>query len=222
MGSVLHKVYNSRYSGERLARSKELALKTPAPKLKGMTQLLIDWSNGDTGALDKLVPLVHEELRKLAHHYMSHERADHTLQTSALVNEAYLRLVDQQHVRWENRAHFFGVAAQAMRQILVEYARQRGATKRGGGALRIEFDEAAVLAKEPATDLIALDEALKELTALDERKARVVELRFFGGLSVEETAEVLSVHPNTVLRDWSMAKAWLRRELTRGGEHYGC
>jgi RNA polymerase sigma-70 factor (ECF subfamily) len=196
-------------------------LKSPAPTLQGMTQLLIEWSNGDRSALDKLVPLVHEELRKLGHHYMSQERADHTLQTSALVNEAYLRLVDQRHMRWENRAHFFGIAAQSMRQILVEYARQRAAAKRGGGAHRVELDQTAVFSKEPATDLVALDEALRELAVFDERKSRVVELRFFGGLSVEETAEVLNIHPNTVGRDWRVAKAWLRRELNHGKQHGG-
>ncbi|HUQ34578.1 MAG TPA: sigma-70 family RNA polymerase sigma factor [Pyrinomonadaceae bacterium] len=178
-----------------------------------MTQLLIDWSNGDKSALDRLVPLVHEELRKLAHHYMSKERSDHTLQTTALVNEFYLRLVDQQSVSWENRAHFFGIAARSMRQILVEYARRRESAKRGGGRERIELDEAALLSKEPDTDLIALDEALNELAAIDERKSRVVELRFFGGLGVEEIAEALHVHSNTVVRDWDMAKAWLRRRL---------
>jgi RNA polymerase sigma factor (TIGR02999 family) len=181
-----------------------------------MTQLLIDWSNGDKSALDKLVPLVHEELRKLAHHYMSKERSGHTLQTTALVNEVYLRLVDQQSMSWENRAHFFGIAARSMRQILVEYARGREAAKRGGGRERVELDEAALLSKEPAMDLITLDEALKELAAIDERKSRVVELRFFGGLSVEEIAEALNVHSNTVLRDWDMAKAWLRRQLGPG------
>jgi RNA polymerase sigma factor (TIGR02999 family) len=179
-----------------------------------MTQLLIDWSNGDRTALDKLMPFVHDELRKLAHHYMSKERSGHTLQTTALVNEAYLRLVDQKSVRWENRAHFFGIAAQSMREILVEYARRRAAQKRGGDAQRIELDEAALLSDQPATDLVALDEALRELAAFDERKSRVVELRFFGGLTVEETAEVLGIHANTVIRDWDMAKAWLRRQLT--------
>lgn len=186
-----------------------------------ITQLLIDWGNGDKTALNKLMPLVHEELRKLAHHYMRQERAGHTLQTSALVNEAYLRLVDQPNVRWESRAHFYGIAAQAMRQILVEYARGRAAAKRGGGIRRVELDEATILMNEPAAELVALDEALKNLSALDERKSRVVELRFFGGMSVEETAEVLDIHPNTVVRDWSMAKAWLRRELEHGESHGG-
>ncbi|MDT5062750.1 MAG: hypothetical protein QOH63_3209 [Acidobacteriota bacterium] len=187
-------------------------------KPKEISQLLVEWSNGDKPALDKLVPLVHEELRKLAHHYMNRERSDHTLQTTALVNEVYLRLVDRQNARWENRAHFFGIAAQSMRQILVEYARQRGAAKRGGDAQRVELDEAALVSKETDMDLVALDEALKELAAFDERKSRVVELRFFGGMSVEETAEALGVHVNTVVRDWDVAKAWLRRQLKRGAD----
>jgi RNA polymerase sigma factor (TIGR02999 family) len=187
-------------------------------KPKEISQLLVEWSNGDKPALDKLVPLVHEELRKLAHHYMNRERSDHTLQTTALVNEVYLRLVDQQNARWENRAHFFGIAAQSMRQILVEYARQRGAAKRGGDAQHVELDEAALVSKETDMDLVALDEALKELAAFDERKSRVVELRFFGGMSVEETAEALGVHVNTVVRDWDVAKAWLRRQLKRGAD----
>jgi RNA polymerase sigma-70 factor (ECF subfamily) len=187
-------------------------------KPKEISQLLVEWSNGDKPALDKLVPLVHEELRKLAHHYMNQERSDHTLQTTALVNEVYLRLVDRQNARWENRAHFFGIAAQSMRQILVEYARQRGAAKRGGNAQRVELDEAALVSKETDMDLVALDEALKELAAFDERKSRVVELRFFGGMSVEETAEALGVHVNTVVRDWDVAKAWLRRQLKRGAD----
>ena len=178
-----------------------------------MTQLLIDWSNGDQSALEKLMPLIHGELRKLAHHYMSRERAGHTLQTSALVNEVYIRLVDEQSVRWENRAHFFGIASRAMRQILVEYARGRAAQKRGGDALRVELSEAAHLSNETATELVALDEALDELAEFDERLSRVVELRFFGGLSVEETADVLGIHANTVVRDWRIAKAWLRRSL---------
>jgi RNA polymerase sigma factor (TIGR02999 family) len=189
---------------------------TPVLKPKEMTQLLVQWSNGDHSALDKLVPLVHEELRKLAHHYMRRERSNHTLQTTALVNEAYLRLIDQQGISFENRAHFFGIAARAMRQILVEYARGRAAAKRGGDLTRVELDEAALVSDEPAAEMVALDEALKELAEFDERLARVVELRFFGGLSVEESAEVLGVHPNTVIRDWSMAKAWLRRQLRRG------
>lgn len=180
---------------------------------KEMTQLLIAWSNGDQAALEQLMPLIHGELRKLAHHYMSRERAGHTLQTSALVNEVYLRLIDGQSVRWESRAHFFGIASRAMRQILVDYARSRGAQKRGGDAVRVELNEAAQLSREPASEIVALDEALNELAEFDERLSRVVELRFFGGLSVEETADVLGVHANTVVKDWRVAKAWLRRSL---------
>jgi RNA polymerase sigma factor (TIGR02999 family) len=187
---------------------------TPVLKPKEITQLLIQWSSGDRSALDKLMPLVYEELRKLAHHYMSRERAGHTLQTTALVNEAYARLVDQHGLTFESRAHFFGIAARAMRQILVEYARARAAEKRGGGRERVELDEAALVSEEPAMEMVALDEALRELAGFDERLARVVELRFFGGLSVEETAEVLRVSPNTVIRDWSTARAWLYKAVT--------
>src|SRR2546421_10001640 len=189
---------------------------TPMLKPKEMTELLIEWSNGDQSALDKLMPLVHEELRRLAHRYMRRERRGHTLQTTALVNEVYLRLVDQKGISFESRAHFFGIAARAMRQILVEYARQRSALKRGGAMERVALEEAALVTDKPSAELIALDEALSELAKFDERLSRMVELRFFGGLSVKETAEVMRVHPNTIVRDWSMAKAWLRRRLTRG------
>jgi len=189
---------------------------TPMLKPKEMTELLIEWSNGDQSALEKLMPLVHEELRRLAHRYMRRERRGHTLQTTALVNEVYLRLVDQKGISFESRAHFFGIAARAMRQILVEYARQRSALKRGGAMERVALEEAALVTDKPSAELIALDEALSELAEFDERLSRMVELRFFGGLSVKETAEVMRVHPNTIVRDWSMAKAWLRRRLTRG------
>ena len=189
---------------------------TPMLKPKEMTELLIEWSNGDQSALEKLMPLVHEELRRLAHRYMRRERRGHTLQTTALVNEVYLRLVDQKGISFESRAHFFGIAARAMRQILVEYARQRDALKRGGAMERVALEEAALVTDKPSAELIALDEALSELAEFDERLSRMVELRFFGGLSVKETAEVMRVHPNTIVRDWSMAKAWLRRRLTRG------
>ena len=189
---------------------------TPMLKPKEMTELLIEWSNGDQSALEKLMPLVHEELRRLAHRYMRRERRGHTLQTTALVNEVYLRLVDQKGISFESRAHFFGIAARAMRQILVEYARQRSALKRGGAMERVALEEAALVTDKPSAELIALDEALSELAKFDERLSRMVELRFFGGLSVKETAEVMRVHPNTIVRDWSMAKAWLRRRLTRG------
>lgn len=181
-----------------------------------VTQLLVAWSGGDTSALEKLMPLVYQELRRLAKRYMAQERPGHTLQTTALVNEAYLRLVDWKEVRWQNRAHFFGVAAQMMRRILVDFARSRQYAKRGGGAVQVSLDEAAAFSTERGADLVALDDALKSLAAFDERKSRVVELRFFGGLSVKETAEVLKVSEETVMRDWKLAKVWLMREI--GGE----
>jgi RNA polymerase sigma-70 factor (ECF subfamily) len=188
------------------------------PSPHEVSQLLLAWSDGDQSALDKLVPLVHAELRRLASHYMSRERAGHSLQTTALVNEAYLRLVDYKRMQWQGRAHFFAVSAQLMRRILVEHARSRQYLKHGGGAARVSLEEAAVISEERAADLVALDDALENLAAIDQRKSRVVELRFFGGLSVEETAEVLKVSPVTVMRDWSTAKAWLYRELSQGGE----
>ena len=184
---------------------------TPSPQ--EVTQLLVDWSNGNQEALDKLAPLVHEELRRLAHHYMSRERPGHTLQTSALVNEAYLRLIDQKNVHWQNRAHFFGIAAQLMRRILVDYARRRHYLKRGGNAQQVSLDQAANYSQERGAELIALDDALTALTAFDQRKSQVVELRFFGGLSVEEVGEVLKVSTETVIRDWRLAKVWLLREM---------
>lgn len=180
-----------------------------------ITQLLKDWSNGDAEAPTQLMPLVYQELRRLANHYMAHERDSHTLQPTALVNEAYLRLIDQTRVTWQNRAHFFGIAAQLMRRVLLDHARAHHAEKRGGVAKRLSLNEAAILPEERAADLIALDEALKGLAKLDERKSRIVELRFFGGLGVDETAEVLGIHRATVLRDWSVAKAWLYRELSK-------
>ena len=178
-----------------------------------VTQLLIAWSHGDKAALDQLAPLVDRELHRLAHHYMRRENAGHTLQTSALVNEAYLKLIDQKHVRWKNRAHFFALSAQLMRRILVDHARSRQYAKRGGDAQRISFDEALVVSSERGADLVALDEALSKLTFIDPRKGKVVELRFFGGLSVEETAEALEISAVTVMREWSMAKAWLYNSL---------
>lgn len=178
-----------------------------------ITALLIDWSNGDKAALDKLFPLVERELHRLAHSYMKRENPDHTLQTSALVNEAYLKLVDQRNTRWQNRAHFFGIAAQIMRRILLNYARDRNRMKRGGKAIQVSLSDVAVVSAEKSEELLALDEALQRLTAFDERKGKVVELRYFGGLSVEETAEVLKISPVTVMRDWNIAKAWLAREL---------
>ena len=178
-----------------------------------ITQLLIEWSNGSQTALERLTPLVDRELHRLAHHYMRRENAGNTLQTTALVNEAFLKLIDQKHVQWKNRAHFFALSAQLMRRILVDHARSRQYAKRGGGAQRITFDEALVVSAERGDDLVALDEALNRLSDIDTRKAKVVELRFFGGLSVDETAEALEISAITVMREWSMAKAWLYNSL---------
>jgi RNA polymerase sigma-70 factor (ECF subfamily) len=178
-----------------------------------VTQLLVAWSDGDRSALDKLLPLVEGELHRLAHRYMSRERQDHTLQTTALVNEAYLKLIDQK-VEWQNRAHFFGIAAQIMRRILIDHARKHLGAEHGGGKA-ISLDEVAVVSDERASELVALDEAITTLERVDERKSRVVELRYFGGLSVEETATVLGVSADTITRDWRTAKAFLRRELSR-------
>jgi len=185
------------------------------PSSNEITQLLVAWSQGDESALEKLMPMVYNELHRLARRYMGGERAGHTLQTTALVNEAYLRLVDSSNVRWQNRAHFFAVSAQVMRRILVDFARSRRRRKRGGSAFQVSLDEALVVSDERDADLVALDEALNALGEVDPRKSRVVELRFFGGLSVEETARVLKVSPETVMRDWKMAKVWLLRELSR-------
>jgi len=179
-----------------------------------VTQLLVAWRNGDEAARDELMPLVYQELHRLAHQYMSRERPGHTLQTSALVNEAFLRLADQRDVQWQNRAHFIGIAGQMMRRILVDYARNRGYAKRGGSALQVSLDEELIVSEERSAEVVALDDALQSLARLDERKSRLVELRFFGGLSIEETAEVLGVSPGTVMRDWTLAKAWLRREMS--------
>ena len=184
-----------------------------APSSQEITALLIAWSEGDETALHQLAPLIHSELHRLARHYMSRERPGHVLQTTALVNEAYLRLIDWKNVHWQNRAHFFGVAAQMMRRILVDFARERQYLKHGGGALQVSFDEAALLAAHSNTDLVALDEALTALMEVDPRKVRVVEMRFFAGLSVEEIANVLTVSKETVMRDWRLAKVWLLREL---------
>jgi RNA polymerase sigma-70 factor, ECF subfamily len=191
------------------------------PLTQQVTGLLLDWSKGDKAAYDRLVPLVYDELHRLARHYMSRERAGHTLQTSALVNEAYLRLVDQQRVRWQNRAHFFAISAQVMRRILVDYARKQRRIKRGGGGQQVSLDHALVLSNDRSPDLVALDEALSDLTEIDERKARVVELRFFGGLDVNETAEALDIHPNTVINDWRFAKAWLHSRVVSGDAETG-
>jgi RNA polymerase sigma factor (TIGR02999 family) len=181
-----------------------------------ITELLIHWCDGEQSALDKLIPLVERELHRIAHNYMRRENPGHTLQTTALVNETYLRLVDQKRVRWQNRSHFFAIAAKIMRRILLNYARDRDRDKRGGGAIHVSISDVDAVIEEQTVDLIALDAALNKLELLDERKCRVVELRFFTGLSVEETAEALNTSTITVIRDWNMAKAWLARELTHG------
>jgi RNA polymerase sigma factor (TIGR02999 family) len=192
-------------------RAEQAIEPTTAPPV---TQLLRAWSEGDEGALDQLVPLVEMELRRLARVYMRRERRHHTLQATALVNEAFIRFTDARNVRWQDRAHFLGIAARLMRRVLVDHARSRGYRKRGGGAVRVSLEEALLVATEPATDLVALDRAMRAFALVDPRKAQVVELRFFGGLSVEEAAEVLHVSAETVKRDWRIAKLWLVRELS--------
>lgn len=187
----------------------------PGPAEPDVTRLLLAWRNGDDRALEQLIPLVYSELRRLAHRQMGRERPGHLLQTTALVNEAYLRLVDSDRVRWQNRAQFFAISAQLMRRILVDAARSRGSLKRGGEARHLALDEVEVVSHERDAALMALDDAVTALAALDPRKGQVVELRYFGGLSVEETAEALQVSAETVLRDWKLAKLWLLRELTR-------
>jgi RNA polymerase sigma-70 factor (ECF subfamily) len=181
-----------------------------------VTQLLIDWGNGNQAALDKLTPLVYEELRRLAHRYMSRERQGHTLQTTALVGEAYLRLAGAEGVRWQNRTHFFAISANLMRRILVDHARAHAYAKRGGGARRVTLDEAAVVSAESAAEVVALHEALDELARIDPRQSRIVELRYFGGLTIEETAQALDLSPATVKREWSTARAWLYKEISKG------
>jgi len=183
------------------------------PSSEHVTELLVAWSDGDKSAEKELFSLVYEELRHLAHRYMLWENPGNTLQTSALVNEAYLRLIDRKRAGWQNRAHFFGFSAQLMRHILVDLARAKRFQKRGGAVRKVTLDEGRVMSRTKGADLLALDDALKALEAVDARKGRVVELRFFGGLSVQETAEVLKVSPDTVMRDWRLAKAWLWREL---------
>jgi RNA polymerase sigma factor (TIGR02999 family) len=184
------------------------------PTSHEITQLLLAWSEGDKQALDRLVPLVYDELRRLAQNYMRKERAGQTLQTTALIHEAYLRLIDADRVQWRNRAHFFGIAARLMRQILVARARERGCQKRGGGAERVSLDEAMVIDERLDEDLVALDEALGELSQFDARMAQVVEMRFFGGSTEEEIAAALDVSTKTVRRDWRLARSWLRRKLS--------
>jgi RNA polymerase sigma factor (TIGR02999 family) len=181
-----------------------------------ITELLVDWNNGDKSAIDKLLPLVERELHRLAHSYMRREDPNHTLQTTALINETYLRLVDQRKVRWQNRAHFFGIAARIMRRILLNYARDQNRLKRGGKAIHVSLSQAQILPQEQDREIISLNDALTKLEAIDDRKAQVVEMRFFGGLTVEEVAEVLDISTVTVMRDWAFAKAWLLREMTDG------
>jgi RNA polymerase sigma-70 factor, ECF subfamily len=208
------------YTPEILKACRSLTPATEQAKMSSssqdITQLLQAWRQGQEAALEELLPLVHQELRRLARRHMLGERLGHTLQATALVNEAYLRLVNSQKVNWKNRAHFFAVSAQLMRRILVDAARSRGYQKRGGGAVKVTFEEELMGAAEKDHDLLALDDALKVLAEVDPRKSRVVELRSFGGLDVKETAEVLDVSPETVMRDWRLAKAWLKREMSRG------
>jgi len=180
---------------------------------ENLTELLVNWGNGDTQALEKLTPLIYRDLHRLAHRYLRSEPPNHTLQSTALVHEAYLRLIDQGHVQWQNRAHFFGISAQLIRRILVDYARARHAEKRGGSAAMLQLDESIAASEEQNLDLILLDNCLKELSELDPQQARVVELRYFAGLTVEETAEVMRISPRTVKREWRLAKAWLHREI---------
>ena len=179
-----------------------------------ITQLLVEWGSGNQAALDKLYPLVYEELRRMAHRFMRRERKGHTLQTTALINEAYLRLVDQKNVHWANRSHFFGISAQIMRRILVDHARRYAYDKRGGGAQKVSLDEAALVTKDRARELLLLDEALNGLAKLDPRRSKVVELRYFGGLNNSEIAALLKISANTVMRDWNMARAWIYQQLT--------
>jgi RNA polymerase sigma factor (TIGR02999 family) len=180
---------------------------------QNVTTLLLDWSRGDKAALDQLIPIVYDELRRQAARYLRRERVGHTLQTTALIHEAYIRLVDQRNVRWQNRAHFYGIAAQLMRRILVDHARSKGRAKRGGSDIRVSLEDSTVVTNSQDLDIVALDQALERLAIIDPQQAKIVELRFFSGLTVEETAEVLSISPATVKREWSMAKAWLHREI---------
>ena len=186
---------------------------------EGVTGLLLAWNDGDESALEKLVPVVYQELHRLAKRQMQRERPDHSLQTTALINEAYLRLVDLRNVHWQNRAHFFALCARLMRRILVDFARSRHYAKRGGAAQPISLNESLVVSPQLSADLVAVDDALNALTTIDARKGQVVELRFFGGLTLEETAAVLKVSPDTVRRDWKLAKAWLLRELSRDARY---
>jgi RNA polymerase sigma factor (TIGR02999 family) len=198
------------------ARLPSRSLMKPSPH--DVTQMLRAWSDGDQEVLDRLVPLVYDELRRQAARYLRHERPGQTLQTTDLIHEAYLRLVNQKDVQWQNRAHFYGIAAQLMRRILVDHARKRRAAKRGGPAVTMALEEGMAVSREQDVDVIALDKALDRLAVLDPQQGRVVELRYFSGLSIEETAEVLGVSPRTVKRDWQVAKAWLRHELSPSGD----
>lgn len=186
------------------------------PEPEGVTRMLLNWGQGDQTALERLIPLVYDELRRLAHRYMQRERAGHTLQTTALVNEAYLRLVDQRKANFKNRAHFFAICANIMRRILVDYARSRRYRKREGEARKVSLEEAAALSSERAAEVLAVDEALQSLASIDPRKSQIIELRFFGGLTIEETAEVIGASHATIEREWNMARAWLYREIGRG------
>jgi len=188
------------------------------PSPSEVTQLLVDWTGGNKAALDQLMPLVYKELRRLASSYLRKERRDHTLNSVGLVNEAYLRLVDYSNLRWQDRAQFFGLAAQVMRRILIDHARRHHYAKRGGGSPNVSLDETAVFSEERASDLVALDDALTSLASIDPRKSQVVELRFFGGLNIEETAEVLNLSSMTVRREWRWAKAYLHQEISKGGQ----
>lgn len=182
-----------------------------------VTELLVRWRKGDRQALDALIPLVYEELRRIAQHFLQREKPGHTLQSTALVHEAYVRMVGQNLPEWQSRAHFFGIAAQLMRQILVDHARARQAAKRGGDVFKLSLDESTAMPEQRDLDLIALDDALKSLTELDPQQSRIVELRYFAGLTIEDTSEVLGISPATVKRDWATARAWLQREMMRGG-----
>lgn len=190
--------------------------KDPPRQEHEITQLLAEWSDGNQAALDELYPLVYEELHRLARRYMSRERKGHTLQTTALINEAYVRLVDQRHVQWANRSHFFAISAQIMRRILIDHARRHAYAKRGGGARQVSLDETAQILQDNLSEFLRLDEALQSLAQLDPRRSQVVELRYFGGLNNEEIAGVLKISENTVIRDWNMARAWLYRQLSGG------
>jgi RNA polymerase sigma factor, sigma-70 family/RNA polymerase sigma factor, TIGR02999 family len=207
---------NQRPVAEKSSRSESAGWEAyrVSPALGEVSRLLAGWGGGDAAALDELIPLVYDELKRLAHYLMRRERPDHTLQATALVDEAYIRLADQKHGQWKNRAQFFSIAAQFMRRILVDHARSHFRAKRGGGAHKVALDEVAVLSPERGADVIALDAALERLAAIDPRKSAIVELRYFGGLSVEEAAETMGVSPITIKRDWLVAKAWLRREIS--------